>query len=85
MILTRASAALTCHQPTQPGASSTFCAHAADQETSAGKTDEQEGSLVPNNQHCRVARLDPQGVQLNQHRLQVGSCPCSQQQPTAHY
>ena len=28
-------------------------------------------SLLPNNQHCRVARLDPQGVHLNQRRLQV--------------
>ncbi len=72
-------------QLTQPRASPSFCDHAADTETNAGKKDEQDGSLVPNNQQCRVARLDPQGVQLNQHRLQVGSCPCSQQQPTAPY
>ena len=30
-------------------------------------------SLLPNNQQCRVARLDPQGVHLNQRRLQVCS------------
>lgn len=30
-----------------------------------------ESSLLPNNQQCRVARLDPQGVHLNQQRLQV--------------
>lgn len=28
-------------------------------------------SLLPNNQHCRVTRLDPQEVHLNQQRLQV--------------
>ena len=28
-------------------------------------------TLLPNNQQCRVARLDPQGVHLNQKRLQV--------------
>ncbi|KAL0019139.1 hypothetical protein WJX79_008487 [Trebouxia sp. C0005] len=43
---------------------------AADKETNADRKDDQDGSLVPNNQQCRVARLDPQGVQLNQHRLQ---------------
>ena len=73
------------HQAVQPTASPSFCDHAADKETNADRKDDQDGSLVPNNQQCRVARLDPQGVQLNQHRLQVGTCPCCQRQPSAYY
>ncbi|KAL3152259.1 hypothetical protein ABBQ32_001336 [Trebouxia sp. C0010 RCD-2024] len=37
---------------------------------SKGRRHDKSGSLLPNNQQCRVARLDPQGVQLNQRRLQ---------------
>lgn len=43
----------------------------ADSKGVGAKAKHKEGSLLPNNQQCRVARLDPQGVQLNQRRLQV--------------
>lgn len=43
--------------------------------TAGDKNQKGKGSpvktLLPNNQQCRVARLDPQGVHLNQKRLQV--------------
>ena len=48
-------------------------APAGNDESKSGRKHDKAASLLPNNQQCRVARLDPQGVHLNQRRLQVSS------------